>query len=855
MATTYTVKKGDTLSAIALKYNTTYQALAKLNNIPNPDYIVVGQVIKLSGTATSVTKNTSKQVKITSFGEVSTQSRTLIAFWSFDRANTKEYQVEWQYRTEQTSLWIDGSITSVTRKQTTYSVPTDATKVRFRVKPVSDTYTNSKNKTVAYWTGATWTAYKYFTTSSFAPAVPTVNKPTIDGTTLTAEVSGIDELNASILQFNISKDGSPSYKTQKINIKNLTTNTVKFTCTIDLGSKYTVKCRSYRDNVYSDWSSWSDEVITEPSAPKEITVCRTEGSEDNPSLHVEWTSSKTAESYEVEYTTDKINFDESNATPDNISKATVEKTSCDITKDIENGKEYYVRVRAVNTIGPSKWTATAYTATGKRPIAPLAWSDKSSIGVGDPLTLYWQHQAAESGLATYSELEVYVNGVKSIMPTLDHTNDDKTVETDQTKSHSIDTSGYVGGAEISWRVRTAGTTKIFGEWSALNLVDVNAKPKALLTLSDREGNESSSTDATTFVLSSLPLNVSAEVKADINGEYGDLSPLQQSAIGYYVSIVANTEYTTVDNYGNTDIVKEGEEIFSRNYDSVNPDSPNLFAVELSAGDVNFAKGITYTVTCGVSTDAGLTAEASVVIRTDFTESEYSVDAEIYIDEENYTAVIKPYCDDASGNLVEDVSLYVYRREYDGGLTEIAKDIANGNDTYVVDPHPALDYARYRIVAIPKDNGAIIYNDIPSYAVGCKSVIIQWDEQWSDYNIPDDEPNDTGYSGSLLKLDYNIDVSDEYSPDVSLIEYIGRDHPVSYYGTQRGESSTWNVVIRKNDVETIYALRRLAKWMGNVYVREPSGIGYWANIVVSFNQKHRDLTIPVSLKITRVEGGA
>lgn len=40
---TYIVKKGDTLSAIALKYNTTYQKIAKDNNIQNPNKIYVGQ--------------------------------------------------------------------------------------------------------------------------------------------------------------------------------------------------------------------------------------------------------------------------------------------------------------------------------------------------------------------------------------------------------------------------------------------------------------------------------------------------------------------------------------------------------------------------------------------------------------------------------------------------------------------------------------------------------------------------------------------------------------------------------------------------------------------------------------------
>ena len=45
--TTYTVKAGDTLSAIAAKYGTTYQAIADYNGIKNPNLIFVGQKIKI----------------------------------------------------------------------------------------------------------------------------------------------------------------------------------------------------------------------------------------------------------------------------------------------------------------------------------------------------------------------------------------------------------------------------------------------------------------------------------------------------------------------------------------------------------------------------------------------------------------------------------------------------------------------------------------------------------------------------------------------------------------------------------------------------------------------------------------
>lgn len=44
---TYTVKKGDTLTSIAKKYGTTYQKIAKDNNLGNPNKIYVGQKLKI----------------------------------------------------------------------------------------------------------------------------------------------------------------------------------------------------------------------------------------------------------------------------------------------------------------------------------------------------------------------------------------------------------------------------------------------------------------------------------------------------------------------------------------------------------------------------------------------------------------------------------------------------------------------------------------------------------------------------------------------------------------------------------------------------------------------------------------
>lgn len=48
---TYTVQSGDTLSDIAAKFGTTYQNLAAINGIGDPNQIFPGQVLKVTGTA------------------------------------------------------------------------------------------------------------------------------------------------------------------------------------------------------------------------------------------------------------------------------------------------------------------------------------------------------------------------------------------------------------------------------------------------------------------------------------------------------------------------------------------------------------------------------------------------------------------------------------------------------------------------------------------------------------------------------------------------------------------------------------------------------------------------------------
>lgn len=249
----------------------------------------------------------------------------------------------------------------------------------------------------------------------------------------------------------------------------------------------------------------------------------------------------------------------------------------------------------------------------------------------------------------------------------------------------------------------------------------------------------------------------------------------------------------------------------------------------------------------------MTSAASASFGINWNDGVYEPEASVSIIKDTIAAVIYPFMVDDNYELNADVVLSVYRREFDGTFTEIETNVPNLRRA-VVDPHPALDYARYRIVAKNTKSGLVSFYDCPGEPIQEEAIIIQWDEKWQTFSEDVGNQIDPVWSGSLLRLPYNIDVADTYNPDAELIEYTGRKKPVTYYGTQIGHTATWSTVIPYTDTETLYALRRLSQYMGDVYVREPSGSGYWANVKVSFTQTHCELTIPVTFNITRVEGG-
>lgn len=756
---------------------------------------------------------------ITKIGLQTGTDRTVYVTWSWDKLNqTDKYDIRWYYATGDGVRFIgsqeEKAITNA-QLQSTYTAPENATLVKFQVKPIAKT--RKVNDTdVAYWT-AEWSTEVVYNFSDNPPITPPAPSVKMTDYTLTASLTGLD-VNGDEIYFEVVKDDADVFTT---GIASIITSTASYSCSIQAGSKYKVRCKAKRGLTYSDWSPYSANIDTLPYHPEHITQCY---STSGTSIYISWTAAIAAETYDIEYATKPEYLGASNAatTVNNIKGLFYNITG------LQTGEKYYFRVRAVNPQGSSGWTEPVCVILGSQPEAPTTWSSTTTAIVGEQIILYWVHNTEDGSRERVAELEIYMNGETTV-----RTVENPDYEDDATNSYfTINTSSFGAGTTIEWRVRTAGITMVYGDWSIKRAITVYAPATLELHVTDINGKDIQQ-------LTSFPFYIK-----------GIAGPKDQNILGYHVSITAGDSYKTIDEMGNIKMINKGDEVYSKFYDT-----DQQLLLELTAGSIDLENNIEYTASCMTTMGSGLSARNSVNFRVAWTDAKYDPNAEMGYDPNNLSLYIRPYCEDDNGELINDVTLSVYRREHDGRFVEIAKGLNNTEGTFVTDPHPSLDYARYRVVAIDNVTGAVSYSDIPGYPVGEKSVIIQWNEQWSNFQAVEENPFESPvWSGSVLKLPYNIDVSESSAPDTTLVKYIGRQHPVSYYGTQVGSTATWNVDVAKADKNTVYALRRLSAWMGDVYVREPSGSGYWANITVSFNQNHCELVIPVTLNITRVEGG-
>lgn len=596
-------------------------------------------------------------------------------------------------------------------------------------------------------------------------------------------------------------------------------NHVAYEKMVTVGKKYKARAQARLDTLYSQWSDFSQAVETVPDTVKAITSIKALTST---SVQLEWTQTTGATGYTIEYADNKDFFDAASVSSDTT---TMTKR---IIQNLETGKEWFFRVKATNTAGAGGWSPIASVKIGTVPDAPTTWSYTTVVKIGEEAVLNWVHNSEDNSDQTAAQIEVIKGSAAPV-----------TYSVTTATMYNLSTAGLADSTVILWRVRTKGILNDWGKWSVQRMVTVFAPPTISLVVTPGSYKE---TDIEPSAFGSYPITIEA-----------DANPDSQYAVAFFVSVKSLDTYDTIDDMGNSRIVNAGEVIYEKTI--ANPDS-NTISLTLTPGDIDLETDVYYEATVTAAMSSGLTAEDSVEFYTSFDLDLYSPDADIIFEKDKLITHIRPYCLNEYGSrILEGAKLSVYRRNYDGTFTLIGGDISMDSFVAVTDPHPALNYARYRIVAESDLTGQISYNDLAAYPIGEPSIVIQWDEEWSYFNYDDDADTvEPAWAGSLLKLPYNVDISDQHNMDVSLVEYIGRENPVAYYGTQKGETANWKCEIKKSDTETLYGIRRLARYSGDVYVREPSGTGYWAYVKVSYDISHDSPVIPVTFDVTKVEGG-
>ena len=751
---------------------------------------------------------------------------------------------------------LEADVTSVTVKVTNYS--DELSDGRIRIQIVEDdanvvydgVTTNSYGLATVTWTGgdlrgkrykaramafsqngeeSSWSAYtsNSYVPESTTPAPPDNVSIAIDGKTVTASVTNYsDTFSNGKLRIQIVENDSTVVHEGDVTIS-YGLASVAWTRPNFTGRRYKARAMAY--GLHGEKSLWSEFTQSQYAAPGGTTGLKV-ASTSSTSVTARWDVTPGADSYTIEYTATTVDgrpvFDTASAEVQTVSGITATYYPA---TGLATGQRWYFRVRGVNNGGNGDWSNIANIMLGTTPDIPSVWSYTTVAKIGTPVVLNWVHSSQDDSEQSGARIGIKINNGAETVITL----------TTQT-SYSYNTSNLHDGDKVQWRVSTKGITGIPVEWggySEYREFVVYSPPSVTFTVGHPDPIE------TYPVVQAFPLQI-----------YGTASPNTQTPVAFYISITAESQYDISENDGIEIHVNAGQEVYSK---FIATSSRTLNHV-LYPGDIYLERGVSYRVKVTVAMTNGLTAEATRLFTAKWDPVNWYPDGEVTVDKHTYVAYIRPFCSDEYGlDVLGGFRLAVYRIGYDGQLTEIAANINPNDNITVTDLHPSLDYARYRIVATDMSTGVVYYTDLEGIPVNAKCAVLQWEGEARNITIETDLVdyliND--WCGTILKLPYNLDVADDISPDVELVSYIGRKHPVSYYGTQQGSTSRWSAEIPKRDVESIAKLRALAIYPGDVYVREPSGSSYWANVKVSYNIGHNKPTISVDLTIARVEGGA
>lgn len=561
----------------------------------------------------------------------------------------------------------------------------------------------------------------------------------------------------------------------------------------------------------------------------------------------------TGESFLVQYTSLENAFDDnvlSAITDLSIASDVVPRNRVTIT-DLERGAAWYFRIRRLGDNVASAWTQAIQldlspdTSTMEQLSPPTTMSTAMSYADDATVIFSWTHNSSDGAVQSAYEVLVEAeaaNGVSQVALLTDDTAD---------SAVSLDLSLYSwpNGTIVYWRVRTQGLYEgYWSDWSRVQQFYVYVQPTASLTVGD--------------TVISMPVEISVETQSQPSVAAPSNDPIE-----CVVSIAPMDGYEGQEADGSIKWHMPGVPMWTKTLGTEDGFEEGVWSVLVNADEVLLTSEITYGATATILTERGMRASVGPVTFTPSWDDVVPMPtASLLFDPDWQYVTIQPRCETSDGTAAQNenpvlavgVTLSVYRVDPDGGVALIASGLENDGVVTAVDYHANLASCTYRIVARMASTGA---QAVAEYSVEtpCYGIIVQWDEEWQDGMLSgstyeDGVPGYT-YTGSRLVIDHNASWQEGHEKQLEHKLYQGEQDPIARYGMGRGETISVNgSVLRTIEAEALAALRTLAAYRGDVYVRVPHGMGFPASARVSVNGTAKSEVISYSIDFTRVKEG-
>ena len=745
----------------------------------------------------------------------------------------------WDYKVN--GVWFDGTdnekeYNSSLNRSDSYDPPEEATAIRCRLKMTSKKFPISKDEERKYFTGGYGGWKKLGINNAIGdPDDPEAPNYQVDYTTnkLLVYITHKDDV-ADYMEFKLAEDKKEEgiFGTAKVKISN-TGYAAYDGWTLRPGHIYRLAARSWkRSSLSSEWSEWS--AVFEPG-PESIADFKAKANSPTSILMewanvgTEWEETHSPVTYDVEMMTEdkdlydkklsevtnldfalrsgSLNTEEVSQTSEYVNYTdAVSSTRSYLWQGLDTGQRYFLRLRPKNEYG----SATTYTAIhevilGTKPNAPTAWSESDRITDGSNPVFYWNHNSVDGSAERKSKLEYSVNSGTVTSVESDNPKDSSGEWKTETRSYTL-SGTYTDGTTIKWRVATRGVLDEYSDFSDWQEIKIYTQPT--ITMTGATGT--------------FPMTVA-----------GTLTPTTQAVKDMSIQIYATSDHYAIDQNANLVKISVDELIFSKTVVST-------LSMSISAFDLPFGSDVKYLIKMIVNTTAGLVAETS----TTFTSPTRTL-----TENNNLKASVTLNTADLSANIETETLTgklsKIYRKDVDGRYV-----LVGGTDKYT----PLRD-AIYRAIYFATDGSSVEYKDLGPYSFG----EADWSKAtWSNNQLH--RPQDVVLGAFIqwgednwLSLLYNLDISPSYKISSTAVEYDGRTDPVTYYNSMQSQTDSWSFDVLKEDRDTLNKLRELALYAGDVYIREPRGIGYWAHVEVSFSETHAERIVSVSLSITRSDG--